>query len=115
MIYMFIFMVLIVFLVVIMMMINIFLSKKMEGELEKSSPVECGMDPFSTIMIPFSLQFFLITIIFIIFDIEVAMIIPFPISNSSKSIYMFGMVLFLFILLIGFYHEWKKGALNWNK
>nr|YP_010564864.1 NADH dehydrogenase subunit 3 [Nymphon brevicaudatum]UZA61319.1 NADH dehydrogenase subunit 3 [Nymphon brevicaudatum] len=110
-----IFMLLVMIIISIMFAINMLMAKKAENEMEKSSPIECGLIPFNMIMIPFSLQFFLITIIFIIFDIEVAMIIPFPITNSSKNIFMSSMVLFLIILLGGFYHEWKKGALNWNK
>nr|YP_010564708.1 NADH dehydrogenase subunit 3 [Nymphon australe]UZA61085.1 NADH dehydrogenase subunit 3 [Nymphon australe] len=109
------FMLFIITIIFIMIIINLLMSKKAENEMEKTSPIECGLNPFNTIMIPFSLQFFLITIIFIIFDIEVAMIIPFPITNSSKNSFMFSMILFLMILLSGFYHEWKKGALNWNK
>lgn len=105
MIYIITFIVTISILIIIIIMINIFIAKKIENEIEKPSPIECGIDPFSTIIIPFSLQFFLITIIFIIFDIEVAIIIPFPITNASKNIYIYRIILFLIILLIGFYHE----------
>nr|YP_863655.1 NADH dehydrogenase subunit 3 [Nymphon gracile]ABF93287.1 NADH dehydrogenase subunit 3 [Nymphon gracile] len=115
MLYMFILFMIISMIIMAMTLINIIFFKKKETENEKPSPIECGMNPFSTFMIPFSLQFFLITIIFIIFDVEIAMIIPFPITNTSKTPYIITMIIFLMILIIGFYHEWKKGALNWNK
>nr|YP_009630619.1 NADH dehydrogenase subunit 3 [Rhopalopsole bulbifera]QBR55139.1 NADH dehydrogenase subunit 3 [Rhopalopsole bulbifera] len=99
----------------VVMLLASILSKKSIIDREKSSPFECGFDPKSSSRLPFSLQFFLIAVIFLIFDVEIALLLPMivilPISNmlywSVISIY------FIMILLIGLYHEWNQGALNW--
>nr|YP_010287422.1 NADH dehydrogenase subunit 3 [Somatina indicataria]UKT61753.1 NADH dehydrogenase subunit 3 [Somatina indicataria] len=100
----------------IMMMLSMLLSKKSFMDREKCSPFECGFDPKSSARIPFSLHFFLITMIFLIFDVEIALI--FPIINLFKMvnmiIWMKTSFFFLFILLIGLYHEWKQNMLNWT-
>nr|YP_009740478.1 NADH dehydrogenase subunit 3 [Lacanobia aliena]QID03217.1 NADH dehydrogenase subunit 3 [Lacanobia aliena]WBK17722.1 NADH dehydrogenase subunit 3 [Jankowskia athleta] len=100
----------------IMMMLSIILSKKSFMDREKSSPFECGFDPKSSARIPFSLHFFLITMIFLIFDVEIALI--FPIIKLFKLInFMIWMKIsffFIFILLIGLYHEWNQNMLNWT-
>nr|YP_010538713.1 NADH dehydrogenase subunit 3 [Sclerotia fui]UYE92324.1 NADH dehydrogenase subunit 3 [Sclerotia fui] len=97
------------------MMISTFLSKKMIIDREKSSPFECGFDPKSSARIPFSLQFFLIAMIFLIFDVEITLLLPLVLTMKITSIQTFSMITFLFILilLIGLYYEWKSGALNW--
>nr|YP_010947377.1 NADH dehydrogenase subunit 3 [Prismosticta microprisma]WGO62405.1 NADH dehydrogenase subunit 3 [Prismosticta microprisma] len=100
----------------LMMFLSIILSKKSTLDREKCSPFECGFDPKSKTRIPFSLHFFLITIIFLIFDVEIALILPimllFKMVNfltwSSISIFFF------MILLIGLYHEWNQNMLNWT-
>jgi NADH-ubiquinone oxidoreductase chain 3 len=83
---------------------------------EKSSPFECGFDPNRRARVPFSLRFFLLAVIFIVFDIEIVLIIPAPIlhllSNYPSTLY--GALTFLLILLIGLLHEWKEGSLNWS-
>nr|YP_010287474.1 NADH dehydrogenase subunit 3 [Hydatocapnia marginata]UKT61805.1 NADH dehydrogenase subunit 3 [Hydatocapnia marginata] len=100
----------------IMMMLSIILSKKSFMDREKSSPFECGFDPKSSARIPFSLHFFLITMIFLIFDVEIALI--FPIIKLFKLvnflIWMKISFFFIFILLIGLYHEWNQNMLNWT-
>ena len=82
---------------------------------EKTSPFECGFDPKSSARIPFSLRFFLLGIIFIIFDIEIVLIIPLPIILNLINLNAPYIVasLFLTILLIGLLHEWREGSLNW--
>nr|YP_009344642.1 NADH dehydrogenase subunit 3 [Pycnarmon lactiferalis]APU51907.1 NADH dehydrogenase subunit 3 [Pycnarmon lactiferalis] len=99
-----------------MMFISIILSKKSFSDREKCSPFECGFDPKSSARIPFSLHFFLITVIFLIFDVEIALI--FPIINLFKmtNIYMWFKISFFFIivLLLGLYHEWNQNMLNWT-
>nr|YP_010327096.1 NADH dehydrogenase subunit 3 [Niphonyx segregata]UNP54359.1 NADH dehydrogenase subunit 3 [Niphonyx segregata] len=100
----------------IMMFLSIILSKKTYSDREKNSPFECGFDPKSSARIPFSLHFFLITVIFLIFDVEIALIFP--------IIYLFKMVnfilwtkisfFFILILLLGLYHEWNQNMLNWT-
>nr|YP_009139747.1 NADH dehydrogenase subunit 3 [Biston suppressaria]AKG49718.1 NADH dehydrogenase subunit 3 [Biston suppressaria] len=100
----------------IMMMLSIILSKKSFMDREKSSPFECGFDPKSSARIPFSLHFFLITLIFLIFDVEIALI--FPIIKLFKLVnFMIWMKIsffFIIILLIGLYHEWNQNMLNWT-
>nr|QUV75320.1 NADH dehydrogenase subunit 3 [Nebria ingens riversi] len=99
---------------IIMMMANI-LSKKSFMDREKNSPFECGFDPKNSTRIPFSLQFFLIAVIFLIFDVEIALLMPMIMIMKMSNLYswMFISFFFLLILLIGLYHEWNQGALKW--
>nr|YP_010385251.1 NADH dehydrogenase subunit 3 [Anatrichus pygmaeus]UPM51787.1 NADH dehydrogenase subunit 3 [Anatrichus pygmaeus] len=100
----------------IVMMLASILSKKSIVDREKSSPFECGFDPKSSSRLPFSLHFFLITIIFLIFDVEIALILPMIliINTSNLIIWTFTSTTFIMILLIGLYHEWNQGMLNWS-
>nr|QDP18049.1 NADH dehydrogenase subunit 3 [Poekilocerus bufonius] len=93
------------------------LAKKTNNDREKSSPFECGFDPKSSARMPFSIQFFLIAVIFLIFDIEIALILPAVIimNSSNLLIWTMSMMTFLTILLMGLYHEWNQGALEWAK
>nr|WRO44825.1 NADH dehydrogenase subunit 3 [Podabrus annulatus] len=107
-----------IFLITIIMIIavNIF-SKKSIIDREKSSPFECGFDPKSFPRNPFSLQFFLIAMIFLIFDIEISLIIPMVILLKISSLFNFSMLImfFLLILILGLVHEWNQGSLSWAK
>nr|YP_009732607.1 NADH dehydrogenase subunit 3 [Pyrausta despicata]QHS71326.1 NADH dehydrogenase subunit 3 [Pyrausta despicata] len=100
----------------IMMFLSIILSKKSFSDREKNSPFECGFDPKSSARIPFSLHFFLITVIFLIFDVEIALI--FPIINLFKLtnfvIWTKISFFFIIILLMGLYYEWNQNMLNWT-
>jgi NADH-quinone oxidoreductase subunit A len=81
----------------------------------KLSSYECGFDPFDDARRKFDIRFYLVAILFIIFDLEVAFLIPWAIN--LKSIGHFGfwsMMVFLLILTAGFIYEWKKGALDWE-
>nr|AJO67560.1 NADH dehydrogenase subunit 3 [Epitheca princeps] len=100
----------------IIMTIASFLSKKTIVDREKSSPFECGFDPFNKSRIPFSLRFFLIAVIFLIFDVEIAMLLPMMITLNKSNIMSWTLVsvIFIVILLVGLYHEWNQGALEWN-
>nr|YP_009327184.1 NADH dehydrogenase subunit 3 [Orthetrum testaceum]ANX10008.1 NADH dehydrogenase subunit 3 [Orthetrum testaceum] len=100
---------------VIMLLASI-LSKKSIIDREKSSPFECGFDPFNKSRIPFSLRFFLIAVIFLIFDVEIAILLPMIESLYSSSIISWSTVsiMFIVILLVGLYHEWNQGALEWS-
>nr|AWV83295.1 NADH dehydrogenase subunit 3 [Meimuna kuroiwae] len=82
---------------------------------EKMSPFECGFDPFDSSRIPFSSHFFMIAVIFLIFDIELVIIMPLIIlMTNMKIIYMYMiMYSFLLILLIGLFHEWNNKMLDW--
>nr|AML26548.1 NADH dehydrogenase subunit 3 [Staphylinidae sp. BMNH 1274697] len=100
----------------IIMTLASIISKKTFIDREKNSPFECGFDPKSSARLPFSLQFFLIAVIFLIFDVEITLLIPFImiLKLSSIKIYMAALMFFIFILLAGLYHEWSQGALNWS-
>nr|ALO70977.1 NADH deshydrogenase subunit 3 [Pselaphinae sp. 2 EF-2015] len=97
------------------MMISSLISKKSLMDREKSSPFECGFDPKSTPRLPFSIHFFLIAIIFLIFDIEITILIPliFIMKYTNIMSFMFISFMLLLILLMGLYIEWYQGALNW--
>nr|YP_011009651.1 NADH dehydrogenase subunit 3 [Hygia lativentris]WPV77643.1 NADH dehydrogenase subunit 3 [Hygia lativentris] len=92
------------------------ISKKTIMDREKMSPFECGFDPKSSARLPFSLQFFLIAILFLIFDIEIAMILPMIITMKMSNIMSWAMTvtIFILVLIIGLYYEWKNGMLEWT-
>nr|UGS80276.1 NADH dehydrogenase subunit 3 [Notolachesilla sp. GRA1sp1LA] len=111
------FMTLMIFLVAnLMMMLCLLLSKKSYFDREKLSPFECGFDQKSSSRVPFSLRFFLITLIFLIFDVEIAIIMPaiFNLEFSNLNSWMFTNSLFIMILIIGILHEWNQGSLEWS-
>nr|WKF55373.1 NADH dehydrogenase subunit 3 [Aedes koreicus]WKF55380.1 NADH dehydrogenase subunit 3 [Aedes koreicus]WKF55394.1 NADH dehydrogenase subunit 3 [Aedes koreicus]WKF55398.1 NADH dehydrogenase subunit 3 [Aedes koreicus]WKF55399.1 NADH dehydrogenase subunit 3 [Aedes koreicus] len=101
---------------IIVMMLATILSKKSIIDREKSSPFECGFDPMNYSRLPFSLRFFLIAIIFLIFDVEIALILPMILIIKSSNIINWSItsLFFILILLLGLYHEWNQGALEWN-
>nr|UTT74711.1 NADH dehydrogenase subunit 3 [Helicoverpa armigera] len=100
----------------IMMFLSIIVSKKTYMDREKCSPFECGFDPKSSARIPFSLHFFLITVIFLIFDVEIALIFPIIKLFKLVNFFLWTKISFFFILilLIGLYHEWNQNMLNWT-
>lgn len=104
-------------LAIALILLNSIISKKNNQEREKPSPFECGFDPKNSARLPFSLRFYLIAVIFLIFDVEITLLIPLPlISSTCQSIRIRILTLFFIsILLAGLYHEWNQGALNWNK
>ena len=82
---------------------------------EKLSAYECGFEPFNDSRMEFDIRFYLVAILFIIFDLEIAFLFPWAITLGNIGIFgFFSMMLFLFILTIGFIYEWKKGALDWE-
>nr|QQO80806.1 NADH dehydrogenase subunit 3 [Cryptophyllium westwoodii] len=99
------------------MMMNMIMSKKAMKDREKCSPIECGFNPKSSPRMPFSLKFFLIAVIFLIFDIEIALILPMvpSIKLTKPSEWSITSMMFLIILMLGLYYEWNQGALNWAK
>nr|YP_010414126.1 NADH dehydrogenase subunit 3 [Notiophilus quadripunctatus]URQ84668.1 NADH deshydrogenase subunit 3 [Notiophilus quadripunctatus] len=109
--------IIILFLSIIVMLIANILSKKSFMDREKNSPFECGFDPKNSTRLPFSLQFFLIAVIFLIFDVEIALLMPLIMIMKTSNLlsWMITSFFFIFILLIGLYHEWNQGALNWAK
>nr|URX54480.1 NADH dehydrogenase subunit 3 [Neotermes sp. 8 AB-2022a] len=99
----------------LVMMLTSLISKKNIEDREKSSPFECGFDPKSSARLPFSLRFFLIAVIFLIFDVEIALLLPMTIVMMTSNMESWMMIssLFLLILIIGLYHEWNQGSLEW--
>ena len=82
---------------------------------EKLSPYECGFEPFEDSRLEFDVRFYLVAILFIIFDLEIAFLFPWAISLGNIGLLGFSsMMIFLFILTIGFDYERKKGALDWE-
>nr|YP_010882186.1 NADH dehydrogenase subunit 3 [Pulchriphyllium bioculatum]WID87100.1 NADH dehydrogenase subunit 3 [Pulchriphyllium bioculatum] len=100
----------------ILMLINAITSKKADMDREKPTPIECGLDPKSSPRVPFSLKFFMIAMMFLIFDIEIVLIMPMmPSMMMSKSTqWMSASMMFLLILILGLYYEWKQGMLMWT-
>ena len=82
---------------------------------EKLSAYECGFEPFNDSRMEFDVRFYLVAILFIIFDLEIAFLFPWAISLGKIGFLGFiSMMIFLFILTVGFVYEWKKGALEWE-
>lgn len=82
---------------------------------EKLSPYECGFEAFSDARLKFDVRFYLVAILFIIFDLEIALLFPWAISLYDVGLFgYFSMMLFLLILTVGFIYEWRKGALEWE-
>ena len=93
-------------------LINFLLSPN-NPDPEKLSAYECGFEPFNDSRMEFDVRFYLVAILFIIFDLEIAFLFPWAISLGAIGVFGFvSMMIFLFILTIGFIYEWKKGALD---
>ena len=94
--------------------INFALSPK-KPDPEKLSSYECGFEPFNDSRMEFDVRFYLVAILFIIFDLEVTFLFPWAISLRNIDLFGFWtMMIFLIILTIGFVYEWRKGALEWE-
>ena len=84
-------------------------------DLEKVTAYECGYDAFGEARSPFDIGFYLVAILFLVFDIEVAYLIPWALGGVlSGWAGLFALFLFLGVLIVGFIYEWGKGALDWN-
>ena len=94
--------------------VNFIFSPK-KPDPEKLSAYECGFEPFNDSRMEFDVRFYLVAILFIIFDLEIAFLFPWAISlGNIGSLGFWSMMIFLFVLTIGFIYEWKKGALEWE-
>ena len=92
-----------------------FLFSPKNPDSEKLSAYECGFEAFSDSRMEFDVRFYLVAILFIIFDLEIAFLFPWAISlGSIGPLGFWSMMIFLFVLTIGFVYEWKKGALDWD-
>jgi NADH-quinone oxidoreductase subunit A len=99
---------------IILLMVSFLLSQK-SYDVEKNSPYECGFNPFEDAREPFEIHFYLVAILFIIFDLEISFLIPWVVSFRFVGFFgYFIVVFFLFFLTIGFVYELYKGALDWT-
>jgi len=88
---------------------------KSRDDAQKLSPYECGFEAFEDSRMKFDVRYYLVAILFIVFDLEIAFLFPWAVV--LRQIGVFGLVamgIFLFILVVGFIYEWKKGALEWD-
>nr|YP_010531144.1 NADH dehydrogenase subunit 3 [Athalia birmanica]UXW93366.1 NADH dehydrogenase subunit 3 [Athalia birmanica] len=99
----------------LIMLISSILSKKSISDKEKISPFECGFNPKNNYRNTFSIQFFLIAIIFLIFDVEITLLLPLilTLNSSNLKIWFTLVTYFTLILILGVLYEWKFGALDW--
>jgi NADH-quinone oxidoreductase subunit A len=82
---------------------------------EKLSPYECGFEAFEDARMKFDVRYYLIAILFILFDLEIAFLFPWAVVLPEIGVFGFwSMMIFLAILIVGFIYEWKKGALEWE-
>mgnify|MGYP001351952493 CR=1 FL=1 len=92
-----------------------FLFSPKNPDPEKLSAYECGFEPFNDSRMEFDVRFYLVAILFIIFDLEIAFLFPWAISLGEIGVFGFwSMMVFLGVLTIGFIYEWNKGALEWE-
>ena len=82
---------------------------------EKLSPYECGFEAFEDARMKFDVRYYLVAILFILFDLEITFLFPWAVVINKIGMFGFvSMLIFLFILVVGFIYEWKKGALDWE-
>ena len=92
-----------------------FISSPSNPDPEKLSAYECGFDAFDDSRMEFDVRFYLVAILFIIFDLEIAFLFPWALTLGEIGVFGFwSMMMFLAVLTIGFIYEWKKGALEWE-
>jgi NADH-quinone oxidoreductase subunit A len=92
-----------------------FLIGQGQKDAEKLSPYECGFEAFDDSRMKFDVRYYLVAILFIIFDLEIAFLFPWAVSLDTVGKFgLLSMALFLAILVVGFIYEWKKGALEWD-
>jgi NADH-quinone oxidoreductase subunit A len=97
------------------MIVASFVLARQRPDSEKLSPYECGFAPFEDARVRFDVRYYLVAILFIIFDLEVAFLFPWAISLGDIGVFGFwSMVVFLGVLTVGFAYEWMKGALEWE-
>ena len=92
-----------------------FVVAPVKPDAEKLSAYECGFNAFDDARMKFDVRFYLVSILFIIFDLEVAFLFPWAITLGETGLFgSFSMMVFLGVLTVGFIYEWKKGALEWE-
>nr|WMC20919.1 NADH dehydrogenase subunit 3 [Helicocranchia sp. n SB-2022] len=101
----------------ILLLLGLTINKRSYSDREKNSPFECGFDPSIHTRAPFSMRFFLLAVIFLIFDVEIILLMPLTMNIMKANTHwpLTSSLSFLMILLVGLYHEWNQGSLNWMK
>ena len=109
--------IIIIFIRIIFRFIFIFLSEKEVYNRNRITPFECGFSPFKKARRPFSIRFFIITLIFLVFDVEIALLLPLGLINMVSIIYFIKTIGYMIciILILGLIYEWNKGKLIWVK
>jgi NADH-quinone oxidoreductase subunit A len=98
-----------------LMIFGSYMLAQQKPDSEKASAYECGFEAFADARTKFDVRFYLVAILFIIFDLEVAFLFPWAVSLKDIGVFGFlSMVVFLGVLTVGFVYEWKKGALDWE-
>ena len=101
--------------IAVAMVVASFVVARQHPDSEKLSPYECGLEPFEDARMRFDVRYYLVAILFIIFDLEVAFLFPWAVSLGDIGVFGFwSMIVFLAVLTVGFMYEWKKGALEWE-
>jgi len=102
-------------LVRVVFLLGVVFSKKINFYEEKMSPFECGFRPIFNARLPFSIRFFLISLVFLVFDVELVILFPFVVNIAGRYIFTINLIVrfFIFILILGLYHEWNQGRLDW--
>nr|YP_010454176.1 NADH dehydrogenase subunit 3 [Lusepiola birostrata]QXJ42205.1 NADH dehydrogenase subunit 3 [Lusepiola birostrata] len=106
-----------IFINILLLILGLTINKRSYKDREKNTPFECGFDPSIYTRAPFSMRFFLLAVIFLIFDVEIILLMPLTmnIMNSNTHWPLTSSIFFLIILLMGLFHEWNQGSLNWLK
>nr|WDE84304.1 NADH dehydrogenase subunit 3 [Vireo solitarius] len=99
---------------IILTALNFWLSQ-MNPDAEKLSPYECGFDPLGTARLPFSIRFFLVAILFLLFDLEIALLLPLPwaIQLQDPTTTLMWTTIIIVLLTLGLVYEWAQGGLEW--
>jgi NADH-quinone oxidoreductase subunit A len=101
--------------VTVAMIMGCYLLAQQKPDSEKVSPYECGFEAFADARAKFDVRYYLVAILFIIFDLEVAFLFPWAVALKDIGVFGFvSMAIFLGVLTVGFIYEWKKGALDWE-
>jgi NADH-quinone oxidoreductase subunit A len=91
------------------------LGSRHPADPDKLGPYECGFDPFEDTRGRFDVRYYLVAILFIVFDLEIAFLFPWAVSlGRTRGLGLLAMAVFLVILVVGFIYEWKRGALEWD-
>nr|YP_009536808.1 NADH dehydrogenase subunit 3 [Parvasolenaia rivularis]AOW43955.1 NADH dehydrogenase subunit 3 [Parvasolenaia rivularis] len=101
----------------VLLVVGLFLGFSLFIGREKSSPFECGFDPVGSSRVPFSLRFFLLAVIFVVFDVEIVLLFPAVMVVGSPLMWVGGcltLLFFLVLLFVGVIHEWREGSLEWE-